>query len=155
MGGKKGKSKGKGKKIPRWKEEPSPQKEPTLTSFDSESCCPSWRVASMDRDGPFGWNSVSCKTFLSDIWPKLRGYEAMTWKQIHAAPKKNHSTKVSSLSKKARDRLAEIEQDDLTTLFRFRLTGKQRLWGIKRDIYFDILWWDPKHEVCPSKKKHT
>ena len=78
----------------------------------------------------------------------------MTWKEFKN--KQNHNIPVISINKEARKRLTEIEKDDIDYLFSVRINGKQRLWGIRRDLHaFNLLWWDPKHEICPSKKKHT
>lgn len=33
--------------------------------------------------------------------------------------------------------------------------GLERIWGHRWDHVFYPIWWDPKHEVCPSTKKHT
>jgi hypothetical protein len=35
------------------------------------------------------------------------------------------------------------------TLFRFRVSGEQRLWGFRDDRVFHVLWWDPYHKVYP------
>jgi hypothetical protein len=78
----------------------------------------------------------------------------MTWGAIESNRKKNHSVEVGSLCKEAQERIHELKLG-VDELFRFRLTGKQRLWGIRDRERFKILWWDPDHEVCPSTKKHT
>ena len=36
-----------------------------------------------------------------------------------------------------------------------RISGPGRVWGIREEHVLDLLWWDPRHEVCPSPKKHT
>ena len=56
----------------------------------------------------------------------------------------------------ARDtRLRELQQDDSDGLYELRFGGKERVWGIRRDDRFCILWWDPEHMVCPSTLKNT
>lgn len=52
-------------------------------------------------------------------------------------------------------RLQVIEMDDIDILSRFEITGLRRLYGIRQGNEFSIMWWDPKHEVWPSVKKHT
>ncbi len=61
-------------------------------------------------------------------------------------------TKLHPMQKK---RLEEIEQDEIALFYSLRLSGKKRMWGIKDNNIFWILWWDPFHEICPSFKKHT
>ena len=88
------------------------------------------------------------------MFPKLKNYESMTWGSIAQNQHHNHSVEVSKLDKRARKRLEElgVEVDEL---FRFRLNGTQRVWGIRDREVFYILWWDPNHEICPSSKKNT
>ena len=63
--------------------------------------------------------------------------------------------KIDSLCKEAQNRLIELRFDDLDELWEFRLSGKERIWGTRFGAVIDLIWWDPNHEVCPSKKKHT
>lgn len=53
----------------------------------------------------------------------------------------------------AQTRLEELKLDDEEELFRFRLDGTARVWGIREGRVFKILWWDPEHEICPSNKR--
>ncbi len=53
---------------------------------------------------------------------------------------------------KAQSRLLHLKLDDEEELFRFRLDGESRVWGIREGRVFRILWWDPGHEICPSAK---
>ena len=80
-------------------------------------------------------------------------FETMKWSEIVVSG--SHTIDIGSLSKEAQDRLEDIGQDDLDELFSLRVTGRGRLIGIREMDYFRILWWDPDHKVCPSKKKHT
>ena len=52
--------------------------------------------------------------------------------------------------REAKQRLIAIRQDDRDGLWRFGLTGKERVWGIRDDDMFFALWWDPCHKICPS-----
>lgn len=80
----------------------------------------------------------------------------MTWSEILVDSKKqNHTIPIPELSKEAQSRLREIGNDDIDTLISLRLSGKRRVWGIRTGSTLSILWWDPEHRVCPSKKKHT
>lgn len=109
----------------------------------------------MDHDGTWNWNQVGAIKHL-EIQQKLGHWEDKTWGQILAEdPSAQHPVEVSALIKEAQDRLVEKKLDDCDTLFRFRLTGKERLWGVKMENIFYLLWWDPEHKICPSNKKHT
>lgn len=85
---------------------------------------------------------------------KLSAFETMTWAEIEGA--NHHFLNPESLSKGATKRLAEIQKDEhQDRLFSLRLKGRARVIGIKYDACLHLLWWDPDHEVAPSKKKHT
>ncbi|RKU30715.1 hypothetical protein C6497_03290 [Candidatus Poribacteria bacterium] len=84
----------------------------------------------------------------------MRNFESTTWDQI--AGNTHHMIPVNSIIKPAQERLAELGHDDENRLASFHINGKQRLWAIRRSVnIFYLLWWDPKHEICPSPKKHT
>lgn len=106
----------------------------------------------MDFDGPFGWHILTGDC-VKDIQCKLGSFESMTWQQIEQAG--SHNVAVEKLVKEARDRLVEINQDDLDELFSLRISGKERVWGIRDRSILRLLWWDPEHAVCPSQKKRT
>lgn len=91
--------------------------------------------------------------FLEEILPKLQAFETMTWGQILG--RNNHQVPVYRLSKDAQKRLQTCKLDDVDTLVSLRLAGLTRVWGIRRQRTLRVLWWDPEHKVCPSKKKHT
>jgi hypothetical protein len=123
---------------------------------DTNQMRPVWSIRSFDVDGEWGRSRVSVPNHLwDDLFAKLRNYESMTWGEILKDKDRNHSVAVSDLTKSARERLKDIHQDDVDSLFRLRLTGKQRVWGIRDGYVLRLLWWDPDHEICPSAKKHT
>jgi hypothetical protein len=106
----------------------------------------------MDFGGPFGWSRFDTALLL-EIDGKLASFETMTWQAIKQA--ESHSIAVDAIAKEARDRLAEIRQEDIDEIFSLRVSGKQRIWGILDRNRLKILWWDPEHKVCPSHKKNT
>ncbi|MCT8157695.1 hypothetical protein [Bifidobacterium polysaccharolyticum] len=53
------------------------------------------------------------------------------------------------------ERLGKYYEFEGDSIARFRLSGKKRLYGFLIDNGFHIVWWDPEHEIWPSKKKHT
>jgi hypothetical protein len=85
---------------------------------------------------------------------RVKSFETMTWTEIERSS--NHYIDPELMDKDARDMLAEMRLDDMKDhLFSLRIGAKERLWGIRSEGVFEVLWWDPNHEVCPSKKKHT
>jgi hypothetical protein len=112
-----------------------------------------WRVNRLDWDGQWGWEQCSHHSLLKEIIPKLHDYETMTWADVDGKSG-SHSVAVKDLIPEAQKRLTEIDTAE-DELFSLRLAGECRIWGIRDIAIFRIVWWDPKHEVCPSTKKHT
>lgn len=109
----------------------------------------------MDHEGPFGWGRMTRQKLLT-VHQRLANLESMTWHEILIMGKKaNHAVQVEQMSKAAQNRLLELELDDVDELVSLRVTGKERVWGIRHGGLCNILWWDPEHEVCPSNKKNT
>ena len=83
----------------------------------------------------------------------LCAMDGKTWGTIKsetAGPKgaaRAHWQDVSDLVKDAQNRLVEIGHGDLTQIYRFRLSRKERLWGTLNNGVFEMLWWDRKHAV--------
>ena len=116
---------------------------------------PAWKLDLFDADGPWGRGRFTTGQFWNEILPKLREYERRSWKEILADRSREHSTPTYKLTKQAQKRLRDIKLDDIDQLFRFRLSARQRLWGKRAGHIFQILWWDPEHEIYPTEKKHT
>lgn len=134
---------------------PSPYKKPRidLTIRNPMDQNPVWHIGTLDVDGPWGWTEIDKRLFIDDILSRIRNYESMFWKDILG--KNSHEVPVSQISSIAQKRLAQINLDDIETIVSLRLASKQRIWGIRVENILKILWWDPNHQVYPSKVKHT
>lgn len=135
--------------APRFRKQVRPNLQ--LGNYDNER--PVWRVSTLDIGGPWCWKCIDGITIWAEIYDKISHFEKMTWLEIKQHG--SHSIKIDELCPEARKRLEQIQLDDVEELFSLRLTGKQRIWGIRHNAILKILWWDPGHEVCPSEKKHT
>jgi hypothetical protein len=156
-------------KKPKWKLSPPREKRPHFSKIplgdksvrvvenpeSTESKTIVWHVKLVDHEGPFGWCGMAGKReMMRYIHDKLGNFETMTWAEIKAN-KQNHQCPVAETSQEAQKRLREINLDQYDELFSLRLSGKERIWGIREQRVFRILWWDPKHQVYPSYKKYT
>lgn len=143
-------------KRPKRKISPSTSKEPrALFGADPMRLAPAWRVSLMEMLTPYGWRDIAPEK-LREVREKLKDFESMTWHEILTASRhRNHPVSIDQLCKEARDRLEEIGQADIEELVSLRLSGPERVWGIRSENVLKILWWDPAHSVCPSLKKHT
>lgn len=116
----------------------------------------SWHLRILDKNGDWSWKGIDEKTIWKDIHSKLSEFERKTWNEILVKEKhKNHSIPISEICLEAQKRLRKIKQDDIDDLISLRLSGKKRVWGIRAEKILKVLWWDPSHTVCPSKKKYT
>ena len=113
----------------------------------------SWAVRRLDRNGQWGWDSVSLGEFYQAIHPKLRDFESMTWQEIISGG--SHNIEVYKLITDAQKRLEVLNLNDLEELFSLRLEGVKRIWGILERGILHIIWYDPKHEVYVVPKRYT
>jgi hypothetical protein len=113
-----------------------------------------WRVSDLDWHGPWGWSQANCEELLKYIVPRLPDLESMKWGDVEGKTG-SHFVEATAITSQARHRLVEIGKDEQARLFSLRITGEKRLWGIRDIAILRLLWWDPRHEVCPSPKKNT
>jgi hypothetical protein len=145
------------KKQPKVKAQPAPQKQPKIAENpqDYYNRNPAWRISKMELASCYGWQNIDGEK-LKEIQTKLSNYESMTWREILVDSKKqNHTVPINDLSKLARERLTEMNLEDLDELTSLRLSGTERIWGKVNQGVMELLWWDPKHEVYPTSKKNT
>jgi hypothetical protein len=135
---------------------PGKQKTPRVSQCEHcgypDSSRPVWLLGVLDMEGRWGWSRINRGLF-ETVHERLRNFETMTWTAIQQGD--SHFVPCSDIIKDARDRLAEIEQDDIDDLFSLRVQGRIRVWGIRDGAALKLLWLDPEHEVCPSLKKNT
>jgi hypothetical protein len=80
----------------------------------------------------------------------------MTWAEMRQG--KHPPAKpipVQHLCAQAQARLAEVGRDDFDILWELHVAGLPRLWGIRIQATFNLLWIDLEHAVCPSHLRHT
>lgn len=135
---------------------PRPTKTPRTEPFlPPNQRNPVWQFRGIDLDSSCEWGwEKSTREVLKKLVERLSSFELMTWQQIEEGTG-SHPIEMEDLCSDARKRLADLKQDDLDELFSLRISGKERVWGIREEHVLRILWWDPEHSVCPSEKKHT
>ena len=120
---------------------------------------PLWKFGLMDVEhARWGWGRATGLE-LGAILRFARDMEKLTWREIWDMKTGGERRRgalhkfipVDSLCSEAQDGLLELGLDDASDVwFRFRLSGTRRLWGIVDGSIFFPVWWDPRHEVCPS-----
>ncbi|HZF13786.1 MAG TPA: hypothetical protein VFE33_33760 [Thermoanaerobaculia bacterium] len=131
-------------------------KEPkSLVPADPMRLTPAWRISKLEMVDPFGWHRIEAAK-LEEVRQKLAHFEAMTWQEILVSSgHRNHAVAIDRICDVAVDRLEEIGQGDTEELVSLRLSGPERVWGIRTGNVFMVLWWDPEHAVCPALLRHT
>jgi hypothetical protein len=141
------------KKIPQRAFSPPTSKEPTHTrnpnSYETQLIA--WHFECMDVAG--SW-PCSLST-LQAIKHRLHEYEKRRWSELTGS---SHPFPVEQIIPKAQRRLDELGYGDYGQLYQLDIRSagqKQRLWGLRRENIFKILWWDPNHEIYPVQKRGT
>jgi hypothetical protein len=115
-----------------------------------------WSCENPDVEDVWSWGVArqwSDEDWDSTIEPKLREFERLTWAEIDSFSsgtrhKMHHNMDTDQICEEAQLRLIEIERYD-DVIFRFRLGGLPRLWGFRVLAEFQIVWFDPTHQVYP------
>ena len=132
-------------------------------SDDAES--PAWQFNLLDIDHSlWGWKTF--KSNVEEIFFFLSTLEGMTWhdlKKQNGGRGKNggtnhHAVQVDDLTKLARDRLRDLKLDEHNELFSLRVNNTRRIYGIKSNKVFKVLWYDEYHgnnsqAVYPTKNR--
>lgn len=118
-----------------------------------------FRFDAVDLDSDCEWSMAHMsEKDHEELLKKLKEYERVTVGQL-IAPSFSNFTVYYDFSKcpnsKAVNRLESRYPNFGDSIARFRLTGAKRLYGFLEGNQFHIVWWDPKHEIWPSRKKHT
>ncbi len=100
---------------------------------------------------PYGWHELTLAEVM-DIRGKLASFETMTWNEIFViAKKQNHDIPVSKLKCEKARRWMEKNMPDQPTLWTLRFSGAERVWGIFSGGSYQVIFWDPKHLIYPTK----
>jgi len=84
---------------------------------------------------------------------KLASFETMDYS--HGIKDVLSRVSTSKLAQSAKQRLRQLQRDDVEILYAWHIAGKERLWCAEYDGMMCVLWWHPRHEVYLVPKKHT
>jgi hypothetical protein len=133
---------------------PLPARRPMLPGSDTSGQRLSWRFCHVDHEGPWAFDGVGPET-MRLIMGKLASFETMTRAEAFCGhPGKDYDV-ADIPTPEALLRLEMLGIGDMTRIARLQLTGQQRLYGFLVNAVFHIVWWDPEHQIWPSKKKNT
>lgn len=89
------------------------------------------------------------KTELKELHRFLKKISKMTWNQVRASESIGYKpiprTSLSCAVPDSVSRDARIDE--------MRVTQEHRIFGFKAEGIFNIIWFDPTHDICPEGKK--
>lgn len=110
----------------------------------------------VDMDSPWCPSKASTED-LAALFQKLRDVSRMKPSEVFAGNSvgKDYAIDNGLPCNGANARLAELGFDDQDQISRLSIGGVPRLYGFRFDTEMYALWYDTKHEIWPSKLKHT
>lgn len=119
-----------------------------------------WTDEHADKDGEWTWGVA--RDWGEEVWnaelqPKLNQFAALTWAEIERQNYGNegkrhrahHTMNTCDVCDEAQSRLHDLVRAYPDILFRFRLGNLPRLWGVRIVDQFEVLWYDPTHQIYP------
>ena len=109
-----------------------------------------WHFRIMDDSGKWSCDLETVRKIL----PRLHEYETKRWFEV-VKHKRNHPMPVENIEPAAQRRLSKLGFGDTGTLYQLQIAGgggKQRLWGLRQENVFQIIWWDPNHTIYIPKR---
>lgn len=117
-----------------------------------------WRFGILDYDGGprrRRWSWLHLDDDQRTVLKMLATMEQRTWDEAAGTGNVGTCKRIPAedLCRDAQHRLVDLELDDQVGLWEIRVTSRARLWGVRLDAVFYVLWWDPNHEVCPGTRR--
>ena len=147
-----------------WKWVPDINHSPRIAVSTSnyKNCAFSWNTTLAEVLGTWSWGEERCWTdeeFSQEIDPHLRSNSSNSWQQIEVQTYNGSGRKrkllnkyqpLSSLCPEAQHRWREdVTRSQFEELFRFRLGTDKRIWGIRVEHHFFLVWYERRHHICP------
>jgi len=112
-----------------------------------------WRIGDAELEGPWPWTALTAAD-ARRVHAFLSQMEKLTWDDAcRGGTPRIKLERVRDAPQAVKDRLIETQRDDVDELVNLRLSGVERVWGVRRGNACHILWWDPRHEVWPSARR--
>ncbi|HAV10892.1 MAG TPA: hypothetical protein DCX22_04710 [Dehalococcoidia bacterium] len=141
-------------KLPFLPKSSKPKKIPDYLGYPTiENRHIAWRFSNADIFGSMSCGNLALEEH-QQLWKRLRAFEKMNVDQLRATGSL-HSKSIPELEREYRDRLLDLKLDDIEEIYSFRIDGACRLWCMKFENIFSILWWDKNHQVVQIARRHT
>lgn len=126
----------------------------------------SWCHTRSDTQGCWQWGEPrqwNDEEFQQTIEPHMVAHRQGSWSDVESKTYSgrhnfrkllNKYQPLCSLCKEAQKRWLELEfLSQFEELFRLRLGTDKRIWGIRIQHHFFMVWYERNHKICPPKKK--
>ena len=101
-------------------------------------------------DYKWRWGRDSAQNYcVATVFKTLQAAEGKGWNEITRGTR-DHCQPLNSLEPEAAARLKAIGLKGYETMYRLRVMGAERVWGVKSGETFIVVWWDPEHQVYIS-----
>lgn len=146
---------------------PQLDKIPVVLSHDAyKDAYFSWCDTQADKQGNWSWRNNESRLwtdeeFSNPICSHLESYSNNSWREVEAFTYNgsggyrkllNKYQSLDSICDEAQLRWMELELiSQFDELFRFRLGSDRRIWGIRLEHHFYIVWYERYHQICPVK----
>lgn len=119
-----------------------------------------WCFTKKDVEGDWSWKEPrewSTSEWDELILPKMTEFAKLTWAYIdtfssEGGHKMHHTQAIDQISAEAQSRWLKLGLEQFDTLFRFRLGGARRIWGVRLQAHFFMVWSERNHRIAPTKK---
>jgi len=124
----------------------------------------SWCESEADTEGSWSWNENRAwsddefeliknhlNSYSNNSWETV---ETMTYNGKNGFRKRlNKYQNLDSVCEEAQYRWLELENiSQFDRLFRLRSGTDRRIWGVRIEHHFYMVWYERHHEICPVKK---
>ncbi len=124
----------------------------------------SWCCSQSDREGEWTWKNNEPRSwtddeFTSDIESRLNSYNNNSWMEVESftyngasgfRKQLNKYQSLDTICNEAQERWLSLDTiNQFDELFRFRLGTHKRIWGIRIQHHFFLVWYERHHQIYP------
>lgn len=125
---------------------PSPPNDPTLDRPFR------FRFNRVDVGGPWCLTSITPEDHLQLI-SFMKQMEGLAVREvIDGHTGKREDVAGASPNDAAQRRARDMFLQDHERIHSLRVSGPKRIWGLQFENQFSVIWWDPGHDVWPTKR---
>ena len=153
-------------KLIRITEKPDLRKIPRSVDVDNyKNHYFSWCVSEADLEGVWSWGEVRKweeEEYLNTIEPHFQALDNNSWQEVETQTYNGASNqrknlnkyqRLNSICEEAQQRWQDIEIiSQFEVLFRLRLGTSRRIWGVRVQHHFFIVWYERHHKICPIER---